>query len=367
MKNQKIIITLFLLGVANILLGVSYGIYIREDISANQALITGDIYMKYTEGNSVINISNMVPMSKSSALLRNDNVFNFQITGKNTSNRPIYYGISLTDGDAVTGKNSINKEDIAIYLTSGQNILFDGNMFTNYNDRYIYVDTIPANTNSYTKDYSLRIWLDESIVVGDLNVGAKYTESQWNNLYASVKVKVDGDFDEKEVIPEVTSCSGCVFAFSTATINYGENGDIITDILTSDEYSENYQTIVSESGKRVFYGMMLDGNDKVTRGFACGIYTDGTPFCIEGSASAYTNNKRTLTKIFGNTYNSVTGVGCYVDNVSNINNVETNCYSTLDTDNKKITASTGDDAEAHVVYDWDYVRASGSSLQYYDD
>ena len=199
MKSKKKMIVFIALLTLIVVIGSSYAIYLREDIGANQQLITGDIYMNYIEGNSVINLSNMLPMSKSDALLRNDNVFNFQVTGKNTSDKTIYYGISLVDGDVVTGKTRINTEDIAVYLTSGQDVLVNGLRYKNFDGKHIYVDSIPPGTNSYTKNYSLRLWIDESVLIGDPNEGAKYTETQWNNLYASAKVQVDGNLDDMNV------------------------------------------------------------------------------------------------------------------------------------------------------------------------
>ena len=51
-------------------------------------------------------------MSKEEALETDDNVFNFQIVGKNTSNKDIYYGISLANDLELTGKTRIKPENI---------------------------------------------------------------------------------------------------------------------------------------------------------------------------------------------------------------------------------------------------------------
>lgn len=96
-------------------------------------LVTGDIYMNYVETNG-INITNTVPMTKEEALASEDNVFNFQIVGKNNSSKDIYYGISLVNGDEIEGKTRINPEDVNVYLTSDDNVLIDAIRYTSFDN-----------------------------------------------------------------------------------------------------------------------------------------------------------------------------------------------------------------------------------------
>ena len=194
-KRKKVIsISLIVSLILIITLGVTYAAY-NTLISGtqNQVAITGDIYMNYIETNQ-INITNAIPMSKSDALASEDNVFNFQIVGKNTSDKDIYYGISLVNGDPIDSKTRINPEDVNVYLTSDDNVLIDAIRYTSFDNTRIWVDTIPAGTNDeITKNYSLRIWIDEDVVIG--NNESDYTIEEWNNSYVSVKVNVDGNLD----------------------------------------------------------------------------------------------------------------------------------------------------------------------------
>ena len=107
MKKRKKVISIIVSLILIVTLGVTYAAY-NTLISGtrNQVAITGDIYMNYIENNQ-INITNAVPMSKNDALASDDNVFNFQIVGKNTSSKDIYYGISLVNGDEIAGKTRI--------------------------------------------------------------------------------------------------------------------------------------------------------------------------------------------------------------------------------------------------------------------
>ena len=194
-KRKKVInISLIVSLILIITLGVTYAAY-NTLISGtrNQVAITGDIYMNYIESNG-INITNAIPMSKTDALARDDNVFNFQIVGKNTSDKDIYYGISLVNGDEIEGKTRINPEDVNVYLTSEDDVLIDAIRYKSFDNTRIWVDTIPAGTNEeITKNYSLRIWIDKNTVIS--NTTGDYTIDEWNNSYVSVKVNVDGNLE----------------------------------------------------------------------------------------------------------------------------------------------------------------------------
>ena len=194
MKKRKKVISIIVSLILIVTLGVTYAAY-NTLISGtrNQVTITGDIYMNYIETNG-INITNAIPMSKTDALASDDNVFNFQIVGKNTSSKDIYYGISLVNGDSIEGKTRINPEDVNVYLTSEDDVLIDAIRYKSFDNTRIWVDTIPAGTNEeITKNYSLRIWIDENTVIS--NTTGDYTIDEWNNSYVSVKVNVDGNLE----------------------------------------------------------------------------------------------------------------------------------------------------------------------------
>ena len=136
MKKKKKVISISLIVslILTITIGVSYAFYNNLILGDyNQVLVTGDIYMNYIETNG-INITNAVPMSKEEALASEDNVFNFQIIGKNTSDKDIYYGISLVNGDDIEGKTRINPEDVNVYLTSDDNVLIDAIRYTSFDN-----------------------------------------------------------------------------------------------------------------------------------------------------------------------------------------------------------------------------------------
>ena len=200
MNNRKIILVITIIVILFVIMGTTYALFSYVKVfNKNQVAITGDIYMKYLTGNQ-INITNCVPMSKEEALATDDNVFNFQIVGKNTSNKDIYYGISLVNDLELTGKTRIKPENINVYLKSDDTVLLDAVRYKSFDDTKIWVDTIPANTNSeITKNYSLKIWIDENILISDTEANADYTTDEWANSYVSLKVNVDGKLDEMNI------------------------------------------------------------------------------------------------------------------------------------------------------------------------
>ena len=194
-RKKVISISLIIILILVVTLGISYSIFNFLGIgSENQVAITGDIYMHYN-GSDTITLTNMVPMSESEALVRTDNVFNFTITGKNTSNKDIYYGIYLEEGAEQTGKTRIKPSDVMVYLESDGDKLVNSLRYQDFTN-HIYVDMIPANTTQeISKNYSLRVWLREGIIVSDTESNASYTTEEWANAYLSLKVRVDANLE----------------------------------------------------------------------------------------------------------------------------------------------------------------------------
>jgi hypothetical protein len=56
-------------------------------------------------------------------------------------------------------------------------------------------------------------------------------------------------------------------------------------------YSEKYDDIVTNTGKKYFLGVVTNASDEVTNAYACAV-KDGVPFCIEGTSdgSKYNTN-----------------------------------------------------------------------------
>ena len=192
MKTRKNI--LIVLGLV-LLLGGSYAFYTYQKYSGMQNLLNGEIYLNYLEDNEV-HISRIFPETKEEALKRDDNTISFKVLSKNTSDKDIYYGITLNYGEEISNKIRIDAKYIMIYLECDGKVLIDGIRYSDFNNRRIYVDKIDAKTyTETTKNYILRFWVDEETSISDTDANASYKATEWANSYLNFKVNVDAGLE----------------------------------------------------------------------------------------------------------------------------------------------------------------------------
>ena len=192
MKTRKNI--LMVLGLV-LLLGGSYAFYTYQKYSGMQNLLNGEIYLNYLEDNEV-HISGIFPETKEEALKRDDNTISFKVLSKNTSDKDIYYGITLNYGEEISNKIRIDAKYIMIYLECDGKVLIDGIRYSDFNNRRIYVDKIDAKTyTETTKNYTLRFWVDEETTISDTDSNASYKTTEWANSYLNFKVNVDAGLE----------------------------------------------------------------------------------------------------------------------------------------------------------------------------
>ena len=205
-RNKKNLILGLVLVLLLLVVGVTYAFFTYES-GTKSDIVTGQIYMNYEE-TSTISLIGVFPETKEQALARTDEngVFEFTITGRNTSKYPVYYEIDLLEGGVMTGKTEsstkILPEHVMIYLEKDGVPVIEGKTYADWNNKPIYVETVPAGTISNIEHkYTLRMWIDENVTISDTDPNADYTTSEWNDAYTSLKVRVVGDFEEKEVNP----------------------------------------------------------------------------------------------------------------------------------------------------------------------
>ena len=158
--------------------------------------------------------------------------FEFTIGGKNTyTKEDIWYDIVLTHGDEHNERTTRIRDDLLKFTLvkveeENEIILFNNRSYKDLNNKRIWVETISANTTSEVNNkYRLYMWIDEDTVIG--NVNQDYTMKEWEDVFASVKVSVTGDFVEK-IMPTHESC------FEVGTVdNNGETEIAILDYNAS--------------------------------------------------------------------------------------------------------------------------------------
>ena len=227
MKNNKktIIIISIILGVLVLTLGLTYAMLSISKTGQNSSLVVGDVYMHYANGSKSINLTNVMPSDTYDAT----SFFEFTIDGKNTTtNKDIWYEIILKHGDNLTGKTRIKDNLLKFTLTETKNgtttTVFDGRSYNDLTNKRIWVNTINKNTTSEVSiTYRLYMWISNDTVIG--NVNQDYTMDEWKDIFASIKVDVAGDFNEKIL----TTDEACFTTGTTKT--YQLNNNITTDEL----------------------------------------------------------------------------------------------------------------------------------------
>ncbi len=279
------------------LFGVSYSFFNYRRIDSRQADISsGEVYVKLVENASSITLSKMYPRTDEEARSRNDNYFDFTVKGKNTSDiKSVLYKISITNGDDVSGKTRINPKYIKldlqekinneyVYIREGINL-----------DRYTFKGTIPINTTSeITKEYRLRIWVNDDVIISDSLPNASYTESEFSNLFATFNISVDADDKQPK---KIDSCQDCVFVYKeTGYWTAWNTANRTPSVLRSVDYEVDYEDVVMTSGKKYFLGFKLNGSNQIEKAYVCGLHNDITPFCTEGyyDSSKYESNQALL-------------------------------------------------------------------------
>ncbi len=231
-KNKIIFLSSLIIGVLTLTLGVTFSIFTFNKTSTNSKLIVGDIYMHYNETNQ-IPLENAMP----SDTYNSTNYFEFTVDGKNTTtNKDIWYEIVLSYGDNHPTRTTRIRDDLLkfrlVETKDGvETTVVDNKSYSDLNNHRIWVDTINKNTTTeVTHTYRLYMWISNNTIIG--NVNQDYTMEEWNDVFASIKVNVTGDFNEKELAYEdiynVTDAS----CFTTSeVITYTHNSNMTEEEL----------------------------------------------------------------------------------------------------------------------------------------
>ena len=244
--NQKRIVFLstLIIGLLTLTIGVTFAIFNFGKTSNNSQLIVGDIYMHYNETNQ-ITLENAMP----SNTYDSNNYFEFTIDGKNTTtNKDIYYEIVLSYGDNHATRTTRIRDDLLkfrlVEIQDGvETVVIDNKSYSDLTNKRIWVNTIPKNTVTdilYT--YRLYMWIDNSTVIG--NVDQDYTIEEWNDVYASIKVNVAGDFVEKELSTDSTCFTTTTNEDNTITIT-DYNSSCETDVVIPSKINDMIVTNIN--------------------------------------------------------------------------------------------------------------------------
>ena len=207
-------------------------VYILDDLK-NGTLTNAD--KTYLETNNVL-INNIKSLAN----------FEFTITGKNTHTKNgILYNIQLVKGDIPADKTEVNRiqdkflKFKLVEVVDGVETILQNNLtIKDINGITIYSDKIPENTTTeITKTYRLYMWVDSSVVIcGGDATDCDYTVDTWNNLFASIKVNVNGAYTEGENFVEKVKSRYNVNTKQDGLVAVNTSGDLATAGDTIREY-----------------------------------------------------------------------------------------------------------------------------------
>ena len=315
MKNKKsLVITIIISIIAICILAIStsYALFsINITKNKNFKVAIGNLILALDDSNNnfdngKIVANNMVPMRDQTGMEQDG--YKFTITNNGTINA----GYSIYIDDVVLANLPDNTDGrldnsvVRVNLTNTTTQQSKTYTLSEISNRLLETGLLNVgDSNSYV----LRIWLDYK--AGN--------ESQ--NKYFAAKIRVDSV--QKNNVPTIDSCQGCVYAYTTGAWYY--SGTPTT--LSISQYKENYERVVSETGKNYFLGLKLDDSGTIKKAYVCKI-KDNVPFCLEGSTdgSSYVTNKILLNGLYGQ-YDSNTGLGCIDNNSSMVCDDSINIYN----------------------------------------
>ena len=237
-NSRKLIVIVSIVAILVIALGVTYAFvtYSRNG-TYNNKLIAGDIYMRYKEG-SAINLSGAMPSSTYPSSTTG-NYYEFQIIGKNTNTtKDITYNVKLAHGDQESGKTRIPDQHLVFKLVEVINneeqtpALVEDQSYQTIPGTTIYTATIAKNTTNETaRTFRLYARISENVGIG---TDTTFTIDEWNDLYASIKVNVDGGF----ATPSMLGTTHIISNYEQDN-NPDTNGGIVGINLNGDLYNPN--------------------------------------------------------------------------------------------------------------------------------
>ena len=335
------------------LIGLTYAFFNYTRTGQANTLGTGRIFFNTTQGEA-LTLTNIFPMTATEAGNANLDSVTVGITGDTTYADGEEFQITIVDVENTVNNKVIPMNYIATYTAAtGGTIGTSSNDYWNARnskdatiyklnatgaveeDAQVLVGYIDNGATGISGTLTISAYIDaDRIAISDTyyeNATATptptapndqygtttewvsgrtvLTTSEWNSLSSnpiSFKIKAEsneGIWVEEPHAPTMEEmCPGCVFAYSTTEFwtTWNTNSETPASetptVLTSSDYEENYEDVITSSGKNYFLGLKLNGSNQIEKAYACGLYNDETPFCIEGyyDDSKYEANQEIL-------------------------------------------------------------------------
>ncbi len=330
------------------LLGGTYAFFNYTKTGTANNIRTGRIYFNTNHGTS-LNLTNIFPMTSTEAGNANLDSVTVGIVGDTTYTDGEEFEITLVDVTNTVSGKKVPMNYIASYTAAtGGSIgassdtywtsreAKDENIYTLNTSgevvegKQVLVGYIKNGATGISGTLTIKAYIDaDRIAISDTYYGnapspsptaspitgptdeygttsewvdgrTVFTTTEWNSMATtpiSFKIKAEsqeGIWVEEPANGTIESCPNCKFLYVLNTPMYTTwNTESETPTEITSGYSENYNDIVTSSGKNYFLGVVTNAYNQITNAYACGIYNGITPFCIEGTSDGSKYNSNT--------------------------------------------------------------------------
>ena len=354
MQKKNMIVTLLLvLGIVSITIGVTYAFfnYTRTGLANN--IGTGRIYFNMAQ-NGKLQLTNIFPVKASEVDASSLDSVSVSIVGDTTYQSGEEYLISLVNVNNTINDKQIPINYIATYtantdavIGSSSNDYWNAREDKNANiyllnetgsvveNKQVLVGFIKNDNTGINGTLTIKAYIDaDRIAISDTYDGSEddnhgttsewvngrtvLTTEEWNSMQTTpISFQIRAESNEGIWVDEpsngtIESCPECKFMYYVL-----DSGDETTwkwttwnmagyDETNNESYAltptqitsglyDNYEELISITGKNYFLGIKLNDNNEVTNAYACGV-RGNVPFCIEGTVdgSKYTDNQTLL-------------------------------------------------------------------------
>lgn len=207
MENNSKTAVLSIVGIAILVIavvGVSFAFFSYSKTgTTNNVITTGSILFAYQEKNN-ISLTNQFPQTTEDGS-KND-AFSFTVTGNIPSTADaVAYTVTAIKGDDMDGKTRLADSEIDVKVTATGGGVVSGSYATgatagtSSTGFQIASGTIDATGLEITHNYSMTMWVNESVTISDTDATATYCASSsqcqggrsvYSDMYYSLKVNV---------------------------------------------------------------------------------------------------------------------------------------------------------------------------------
>ena len=220
LKENKLILIIFIIGIILIVTGVTYSLYnILFAGKKEQTVVVGNINFTYNEKTNGLSLNNDDILDNTSGI-NQEKYFDFDISLNSSNNTNITYQIAIEEDKT----NTLSNDKIKLYLTDQNNnkikepVSISDLKLDDKGYRKLYINTINQNG---TQKYRLRAWVDVDKAYEITNNGGTHSIKLNSSSY-KFKVNV---YDTEKSIDE-SGANAPVLASNMIPVYYDETNNV---------------------------------------------------------------------------------------------------------------------------------------------